>query len=785
MYPLLSNFGLAAQNFFTNAGTSLFNLGAESAGNFLIGNAGNLGYIANSLGTGLGYLSSIKSLADGKYGAGILGAAGAYFGGPIGSLIGNTLGGVLDKVFGGAGTHHAGAGYVSDGITGQSVTNGGYGLSYSYGDSVGKFYSQGVSDALKGITTGSAALLNDLSKSFGGQGGYQVGAYFASDNNRESQGSRSVLLNGQTLSEWSGKGLAADAKTGLEQLTNALAGDLRAAINTIDLPGWAREQFAALSNSATLDDLSRVVTEINNTKLAIKALGEAFPPLANLSDEAVSGLLKAAGGVQALSQSAATYFENFYSDSEKTARATSQLSSALQALGLTLPTTREAYRALVEAQDLSTESGQKTYAALLQLSGAFAQIVPATEQFADASGAAAQTIDRAAEQIIEAGRRALADLAERRGSLEVELLRAQGDITGALARQRDQDLARITAGLSAQDAAAATAAYDLNTSLQAQIDATYEAANAAKSAAQAELDRAAAAERAAAEVAAAELQRIRTVAAERDNLEVALLRATGDTAALRARELAALDASNRPLQERLYALADEAERQRQAEQLSQEQTRAAQQQAAEAQRAAEEQARAAEQLRAAWQSVGATLTEEAQRIRGLSAAASSETASAAMARFAIATGQARAFDQDAAKSLPELARNALDLLATTATSTLQLARARAQVAASLEQTAALVGQGGTAAGSGPDVAAVLSQVAAAAPITATATPASTGAAVATSTASLIAEVQALRAEVAALRDTGTRTAVATERTRDLLTQVTRGGEAMQTEAYAP
>lgn len=786
-----TDFGASVSDLVGSLGIKAFDAGFQQIGTALMANNMSIGSMANTLGSGLGYLSAINNLRQGNYGAGVLGGAGTLAFGPVGGLLGNTIGGLLDKAFGGAGTHHAGAGYVSDGMAGMSVNNGGYGLGWSYGDSVGKYFSPDVETALKTITASSASLLNSLSKNFGGAGGYQVGAYFASDNNRESQGGRSVLLNGQTLSEWNGRGLAADAKAGLEQLTGELAGQVRAAMGQIDLPTWARDQLAALSSSATLDDLGKVVTEINNTKLAITALGAAFPPLATLSDEAVSGLLKAAGGVQALGQSAAVYFDNFYTDAEKSARATSQLSDALQALGLSLPTTREAYRAMVEAQDLSTESGQKAYAALLQMSGAFAQLVPATQDLVTGATTAADAVDRAAEQMIEAGRRALADLASQRGSLEVELLRAQGDITGALARQREQDLARITGSLSAQDAAAAVAAYDLNASLQAQIDATYAAANAAKTAAQAELDRASAAERAAAEVAAAELQRIKAIASERDSLEVAILRATGNTAELRARELAALDASNRPLQERLYALSDEAERQRAAQQLAQEQARAAEQQAADAARAvaeqareAEQQARAAEQLREAWRGVGVTLMDEVRRIRSLGAAVGTETASAAMARFAIATGQARAFDQDAAKSLPELARNALDLLATTATSTLQLARARAQVAASLEQTAALVGQGGNAASSTPDVSAVLAQVASTAPITATPTNAAAQA-VATSTTSLIAEVQALREQVAKLRDDAARTAAATERTRDLLNSSTEGGRAMQTEAYAP
>lgn len=690
-YPWLSNFSLASSNLITEAGAKLFNAGAEQAGNFLMGNAGNLGYIANSVGSGLGYLSAIKSAVDGKWGAAAGSALGTYFGGPIGGMIGNAIGSAIDKVFGGAGTHHAGAGYVSDGLNGQSVTNGGYGLDYSYGDSVNKYFNGDIQTALKTITASSAGLLNSLSQAFGGAGGYQVGAYFASDNNRESQGSRSVLLNGQTLSEWSGKGLAADAKTGLEQLTGELAGQVRAAMSQIDLPTWARDQLAALSSSATLDDLGKVVTEINNTKLAIKALGEAFPPLANLSDEAVSGLLKAAGGVQALSQSASVYFDNFYTDAEKSARATGQLSDALQALGLSMPATREAYRALVESQDLTTEAGQKSYAALLQLSGAFAQLVPATEVLASGATTAADAVDRAAEQMIEAGRRALADLATQRGSLEVELLRAQGDITGALARQREQDLARITSGLSAQDAAAATAAYDLNTALQAQIDQTYAAANAAKTSAQAELDRAAAAERAAADVAAAEAQRVRAVAAEREQLEVALLRATGDTAGIRAKELAALDATNRDLQQRLYLLADQADAERIAQQQAADLARAAEQQAADAARAAseqaraaEEQARAAQQLRDAWQGITDSIYDEVSRLRQLATGGSSQTLAAAQANFTIGLAQSRAGDQDAARNLPALSQALLAVAEKQVADFGELQRLRLRLAAQLE-----------------------------------------------------------------------------------------------------
>lgn len=60
-----------------------------------------------------------------------------------------------------------------------------------------------------------------------------------------------------------------------------------------------------------------------------------------------------------------------------------------------------------------------------------------------------------------------------------------------------------------------------------------------------------------------EAQRLAAIANQRRQLEIAIMQATGDTvgalAAQRADELAAMDASLRPMAERLYALADEAE----------------------------------------------------------------------------------------------------------------------------------------------------------------------------------------------------------------------------------
>ena len=655
-------------------GSALGSLGIPGFSGSGIG--GGLGSLGGNIGTALGLdklglgsidslfarvagpIAAISNIANGKIATGIGSGIGAVFGNSLGLAIGGAIGGAIDKAFGSVGANQSGASYLSNGTTGQAVNNGMFGLDRAWGDSIGKYFSQGVQDALKASTSTGASLLNAISTAFGGQGGYQVGAFFASDNTRASQGNRSVLgPNGQILSSFSGSGLDKDPTKGLQQLTTALAGDVRSALQQIDIPGWAKAELQQLTGDVSFEQLSSVVQNILATKDAFNSLGAAMPQLKNLTDGAVEGLLKAFSGIDNLKTAASSYYDNFYSDAEKTAAATASLSKELEALGLSVPSSRDAYRALVEAQDLSTASGQAAYAQLLKLAPAFAALVPAVASAGDAAAQAAADMEAAAAKLAEAGRRVLADLAAQQGDLQVELLRAQGKAEEAAALERQQALAKLTEGLSTADAAAATAAYDLVQGLKAQIQATNDAKSAAEQAAQA-----------AQAAAQAEAQRVAAIADQRAGLITRLLQAQGDTAGLRAQELAGLDESNRALLERIYAIEDE---------------KAAQAAAAQA---AQEAAQAAQQLRQAWQSVTDSIFGEVARIRGLVNGTSPESLANAQSQFAITTAQARAGDQEAAKLLPGLSQTLLQLAEAGAASLLDLQRIRAQVAASLEQT---------------------------------------------------------------------------------------------------
>lgn len=851
--------------------------GPTGAGNFMLNNGGDI----------LGYGNALYSLSQGKYGQAAGSALGTYFGGPIGSAIGSAIGGAIDKAFGSVGANQRGASYLSDGITGMAVTNGGYGLDRAWGDSIGRYFSKDVQTALQSITGTAAGLLNTVATSFGGQAGYQVGAFYASDATRPSQGNYSVLQNGQVLSSSSRNNYDADPTKGLNQLTSALAGQVRDALGMVNIPGWAREQLQKLTGDVSFEQLASTVQSIIATQQALKSLGDAMPQLANLTDAAVSGLLKAFDGIDSLRSAASAYYENFYSEAERNASATKQLGDAISALGLQVPTTREAYRALVEAQNLNTESGRAAYAQLLKLSPAFAALVPATQQLADTTSAAAQ-------QMVEAGRRALAELATDNGSLQVELLKAQGNTVAAAALARQQAIAKLTNGLSAQDAAAATAAYDLNAALRQQIDTLNAAAAAAQQAAQAETQRTAAiagqrdqiqaridellgdtgalrarelagldatnralqeryyalldeqsATQASARAAEEAAARLAAVASQRENIQARIDELLGNTAAQRSRELAGLDETNRALQLRYYALLDEKTAAEAAAQAAQtlaakqaavaaqadgiqariddlqgntaairarelaaldESNRALQQHyydlldaktaqdaanraAQEAARVADQQAQAAQRLRDAWQSVSGTLLEEAQRLLGIGGADTALSRAQAESRFAITTAQARAGDQDAAKLLPSLSRTLEQLIGNTATSRTELDRARAQIAASLRGTAGVLGGvfglSTQSSSTSVDVQALLSQVAAASPITSSAAAQQQAVAAQQSNlAVLVDEVRGLRAEVQDMKTNTGRTAAASEKTRDLINTVTEGGRAIQTEAYS-
>jgi hypothetical protein len=398
-------------------------------------------------------------------------------------------------------------------------------------------------------------------------------------------------------------------------------GDVAAEIVRQSIAGFESLDGSISSVGSLINTLDGGAEDLLEAYRALVDVRDVLVSVGKSGDSLTASMIRGAGGLEQLQSGLAGYFENFFTKAEQTAAGKASLQAQFSRLGLgALPETREAFRALAQGIDTSTDSGQKLFAQLVGLSGAFADLVPATATLADNAA-------EAAERMAEAGRRALESLGQSRQQLEIELLRAQGNEAGALARDRANTLARSTAGLNATDTAAVTAALAYNNALQDQIAALRAATEAQRTAEQvakqaqeaaerlaqqaiedaqrradailgernglqdqldqlllsntelmakqrAALDesnralfdqvQAATAAKAAAEqlaqaqeaAAQAEAQRLSGIASERTGLEDRLLQLQGDTAALRARELAGIDASNRALLERIFALQD-------------------------------------------------------------------------------------------------------------------------------------------------------------------------------------------------------------------------------------
>ncbi|MFD1952104.1 hypothetical protein ACFSGX_15125, partial [Sphingomonas arantia] len=543
-----------------------------------------------TLGVSRGMLSSLRSIESSLGGlstllvrAGNIDASGGVNEGfktdAVGSMLSKipVIGGLLGSLFGSKTTVVA-SGLYGDSQSVGDILSGGFDASYYsdvekkkklFGLTTSTKYSTSLTGADAGIEDQFTLLLRQFYDTIGAAAA-PLGQSLAAVQDR-------LLGFTVDIGKIDLKGLTG---TEIQEKLEAVFGAAADGMAEAAIPGLSRFQQVG---EGAFETLVRVASTVEQVDAVFQKLGVTSGTMGVDIDMAVAGLFDS---VSDFTSAADSYFQAFYSDAEQAAAQTAQMGRAFAGLGVAMPETLAGYRALVDAQDLSTAAGQQMYATLIQLAPAFA------------------------------------------------------DLKGSL------------------DGAASAAA----------------------------------------------------IVREREDLQKQLLDLAGDTAAIRAAELAKIDPSNRPLQEQVWAVQD-----------------------------AQEAAKAAEQLRDAWKGVGDSIMDEVKRIRGLTDAAGDNSFASLMGQFNAANSAARAGDMDAAKNLPQLSKSLLDAATLAATSRQELDRVQAETAAMLEATyGAIDGLGGADAVDGAIPAAL--------------TAATSDASGSTSpTADLVSEVKALREEVAMLR----------------------------------
>lgn len=630
-------------------------LGRVGAGFGAFGGAfsGGLGMALNggmgvALEGGMAMLGSASGLSSALAGIGQI--AGAL--GPIALGVG-ALAAIINKLDD-SGTYHTGGAAQYSAASGLQAGQSGENFNLGFGRvEAGAQTIRAVGSLAQGL----GSTLDGLARSFGGKVGYEIAAAFADDTSNDlswaglrfSLGGQDLLnLNDDRQSKWAPRELA-NGEEGWKQFLSLAAQSARKVmLSSLDLPGWAQDILTGLGDSVDMEGLQAAVTQINAAQAALERIGVAMPGLAALSDKATTALINAAGGIDKLVGNLSSYYDNYYTEAERTEVSTKLVTDELQKLGYSMPESRAQFRAWIEAAIAAGETGSASAAGLLALESAVAAVLPATESAV--SGLARERQER----------EALARFAKEQESLQADLAAAQGDAAAA-ARYRY----RIeTEGMTDAE----RAAYDLNAALRTQISAAQAASRA-----------------------------MTDLSSTRFDLENQLLSLQGNDGEVarrtRERELAELTAGLADAdRERITAAYDANVALRAQIAAQQAANDAAEQQAQAARDAADEASRAAEQLTSAWQSATDAIFDEVARIRGITQGSSAASLAALQSQFAIATAQARAGDQDAAKSLPELSKSLLTIAESTATSAIELRRIQGRTAASLAETGGSLAQ---------------------------------------------------------------------------------------------
>lgn len=353
--------------------------GAIGSAGSLFGSEAMIGFAAQMQNT---------TLAAGLMGPTTAGSLGASFASAIPYLAPLAIAAMIAESLGAfkGPTYHTGS---AVGINADGTTTGRLGVLQRFGDQqvwggfteVDKRGGAAFADPLTAIGTTIVNGLNATFKNFNVNRRVSAFTAFGADGNDASEGVLRILGNdGFALGDR--KKYNSDPTKGFQEYLADAGRVARDALVSADIPGWAKAILTELGASPELQAVAQSVQKINEAQAALVSLGESMSQISGLSGSTVSALVQAFGSVDGLITSTQNYFSLFYADAEKVADSTRRMTKALAEVNLTLPQSKEGFRAMVEGMDLTTESGRHAYAVLLQIAPQFSSTADAAKQMA-------------------------------------------------------------------------------------------------------------------------------------------------------------------------------------------------------------------------------------------------------------------------------------------------------------------------------------------------------------------------------------------------------------------
>ena len=182
--------------------------------------------------------------------------------------------------------------------------------------------------------------------------------------------------------------LTDDAEKNMQAITEALGGYGEALV-----AGYAEAiKPLALYGETTVQTIERVGSAIVGVNEVLDALGVSALAASIDGGKAAIALQEMFGGVDGLRQAASGYLQNFYTEAERVTLTTDALAKEFGKVGLVLPTTRDGFRDLVEAQVLTTESGRAAFATLMNTADAFDSVMDSADALSEAAAELARKL---------------------------------------------------------------------------------------------------------------------------------------------------------------------------------------------------------------------------------------------------------------------------------------------------------------------------------------------------------------------------------------------------------
>jgi hypothetical protein len=339
---------------------------------------GFMGQYSSQIAGALSFAPAVFSLLKGDFkgaafqgaGAGIGLALGGPIGGAIGSFLGGAIGGLFGKKKNPRRTTAMTSIYGADGLIRSGQVNADGKDTNMFAGNLTQLNNQ-FAQALGSVYE----MFNQDIKRL------QIDSVFSYKSGKQTIGSGTGKIDGKFFG-FGAQGFGEDISAGFAAFAKKMMGEgLARALRSSSLPVEVRRAFSGVVSSSVIQAIVSSFANLNGTLEVFQGKLD----VTNLQLIAVAnrtGMVgaKLAEVINGLAGDLTNFYNLYYTDAEKIADINKALVKEFANLGLTLPVSKEAFRAIVEGVDTTTVAGQDLFVSLLKLSPAFAQYMDAMNQ---------------------------------------------------------------------------------------------------------------------------------------------------------------------------------------------------------------------------------------------------------------------------------------------------------------------------------------------------------------------------------------------------------------------